>query len=397
MRVLTVGSLYPPHHLGGYELVWQAAVRALREAGHEVRVLATSDQLSTPRPGTQEPDVHRDLRWYWHDHRFPPLSLRARLALERHNQAVLRRHLAEQRPDLVSWWSMGGMSLSLVEQVRLTGPPALGWVNDGWLVYGPQVDQWLRGWDRFGRAATVARALSGVPVSVDLGRAARWIFCSEAMRQPTLARLEGVRSSTVLHQGVASEFTPAAPNPWRGQLLYAGRLDDRKGLATLIEAVVGLPELTLRIVGDGDTRTRERLIDEARPAAGRIEFEARVARVLLAQRYAEADAVVFPVEWIEPWGLVPLEAMAVGRPVVATARGGPAEYLEHEGNALIFETGSVSSLQASLRRLAGDAGLREALRAGGFETAARLTEAAWTEGVVREHEMLAQRSGAGRG
>jgi glycogen synthase len=217
------------------------------------------------------------------------------------------------------------------------------------------------------------------------------------VRRPTLARLEGVRSSTVLHQGVASEFTPAAPNPWRGQLLYAGRLDDRKGLATLIEAVVGLPELTLRIVGDGDMRTRERLIDEARPAAGRIEFEARVARVLLAQRYAEADAVVFPVEWIEPWGLVPLEAMAVGRPVVATARGGPAEYLEHEGNALIFETGSVSSLQASLRRLAGDAGLREALRAGGFETAARLTEAAWTEGVVREHEMLAQRSGAGRG
>ena len=41
MRVLTVGNIYPPHHLGGYELVWQGAVRTLRDAGHAVRVLTT--------------------------------------------------------------------------------------------------------------------------------------------------------------------------------------------------------------------------------------------------------------------------------------------------------------------------------------------------------------------
>jgi len=46
VRVLAVGNMYPPQHLGGYELVWQGAMRALREAGHEVRVLTTDDESS---------------------------------------------------------------------------------------------------------------------------------------------------------------------------------------------------------------------------------------------------------------------------------------------------------------------------------------------------------------
>ena len=51
--------------------------------------------------------------------------------------------------------------------------------------------------------------------------------------------------------------------------------------------------------------------------------------------YAAADAVLFPVSWEEPWGLVPLEAMAVGRPVLASrAGGGPAEYLRAGENCL---------------------------------------------------------------
>ena len=50
MRVLAVGSLYPPHHLGGYELLWQSVVGFLRERGHEVRILASDFR----RPGGGE-------------------------------------------------------------------------------------------------------------------------------------------------------------------------------------------------------------------------------------------------------------------------------------------------------------------------------------------------------
>ena len=97
MRVLCVGNMYPPHHLGGYELVWQGAVAALRARGHDVRVLTTDHRLADAEP-SDEPDVHRELRWYWRDHRFPRLSPTERLRLERHNAAVFDRHVADWSP-----------------------------------------------------------------------------------------------------------------------------------------------------------------------------------------------------------------------------------------------------------------------------------------------------------
>lgn len=389
MRILAVGSLYPPYHLGGYELVWQAAVGALRAKGHDVRVVAVDDRLGRAPAADEEPGVHRELRWYWRDHEFPRRSWRERLALERHNHAVLRRHLADHGPHVVSWWSMGGLSLSLIESVRRAGVPAVGWVNDGWLIYGPQVDPWLEGWRGRLRPRRLGRVLTGVPTAVDLGAAARWVFCSEAMRRPALERVPRLRATAVLHQGVAPVFKAAEPAPWRGRLLYAGRVDERKGLLTLVDAVLGLPEVTLRIVGVGDEATTRRLRERAAPAGDRIAIEPAVERPALVQVYADSDAVVFPVEWPEPWGLVPLEAMAVGRPVVATGRGGSAEYLRHESNALLFEAGDADALRAALRRLGADPALRAMLRAGGLKTAGRLTEEAWTRNVVREHEELA--------
>src|SRR5438552_2735180 len=125
VRVLSVGNMYPPHHLGGYELLWKAAVDAQRAAGDEVQVLTTGHR----QPGVDaadEGDVARTLRWYWRDHDFPALSLRERLAVERHNHEVLATELDRFEPDVVAWWAMGGMSLSLVERVRRAGRPAVG-------------------------------------------------------------------------------------------------------------------------------------------------------------------------------------------------------------------------------------------------------------------------------
>src|SRR3954453_14146349 len=147
MRVLTVGNMYPPHHLGGYELIWEDAVRHLRSEGSTVRVL-TTDFRRPEAPDSGESDrtndVHRELGWYWKDHAWPRLSIPERLRLERRNAATLERHLAEFEPDVVGWWAMGGMSLSLIERVRRRGLPAAGFLCDEWLIYGPHVDGWLR-------------------------------------------------------------------------------------------------------------------------------------------------------------------------------------------------------------------------------------------------------------
>ena len=390
MRILTVGNMYPPHHQGGYEVIWQSAVRHLRSAGHEVRVLTTDHREPGAGEGA-EPDVHRELRWYWRDHDFPRRSPADRLRLERHNAAVYDRHLADFRPDAVGWWSMGGMSLSAVERVRRAGVPASAVFCDAWFAYGPQVDGWTRAFAARPLAGRVAERLTGIPARFDARSLGPSLFLSEALRDQALAEHPGL-DATVQHRGPDRDrFPEAPPRPWGWRLLYVGRIDPRKGIATAIDALPLLPaDATLAICGRGD----ERHVAELRGLAQRLGLAERVAfteapHERLAEVYADADATVFPVTWPEPWGLVPLEAMAVGRPVVATGRGGSGEYLADGENCLIFDADEgAPALAAALERLAADGGLRARLRAGGLETVERLGEGTFGRAV----EELAERS-----
>ena len=269
-------------------------------------------------------------RWYWRDGDFFSPSWKERREIERHNAAVMDGLLAE-RYDAVSWWGMGGMSLGLVEQVRRAGVPAAGVVGDGWMIYGPKVDR---------------------PVA--LGPCAHWIFISRAVKER--AEQEGYvfPSWSMAHPGVdPAKFPPAPEREWEGRLAYVGRVSPEKGVDTA-RAAAELLGVELAISDSGD------------PYAA----------------YAAADAILFPVEWPEPWGLVPLEAMSVGRPVIATGTGGSGEYLEDGVNCLLFPPGDAEALAARVRDLATSPDLRARLRAGGFATAARFTEEAFEVAVI---------------
>jgi glycogen synthase len=362
VRVLTVGNLYPPQHLGGYERMWQAAVAGLRARGHDVRVL-TTDTRFTDAPD-DEPGVDRTLRWYWREHRFPYMGPLAVRALERHNRTTLVR--AAEDADVVSWWSMGGMSLRLLE--CLNGVPVLSVVHDDWLVYGPRVDRALQ------------RRRRRLPAAERLGHG---LFVS----QHTLDRARGSGwappSAEVVHSGYDERcFEPEASRPWRWRLLLPGRIDARKGHRTAVAALAHLPgEARLTIVGAGDDALAAELARDPR-----VRMTGPLAPGALAAAYADADAVLLPAEWDEPWGLVPLEAMAVGRPVVATGTGGSGEYLRAGRNCLLHRAGDAEALAAALRRLAAEPALRDRLREAGFATARRHTLSAFVERVCDAHE-----------
>lgn len=403
MRALAIGSLYPPHHLGGYEVIWLGTTRHLLARGHDVRTLVTGHREDSAS-GTSDPhaDVHRELGWYWHDYAFPSRTLREQLALERANHAVLARHLDEHRPDVVLWWAMGGLTLSLVEAVRRRGIPAVGVVCDDWLDYGPRVDPWIAGWRRRSRrpaAPLVARA-TGVPTRLDADRAARWLCISETTRRK--AREAGgwaLPDSAVCHSGIdPARFAPAPSREvWEGRLLYAGRLDPRKGIATAIAALAHLPATTtLDLVGSGLHDDVATLLAAAREAGveDRVRLRPQVAHDELRDVYAAADVVLFPVTWDEPWGLVPIEAMSVGRPVVATGTGGSGEYLRDGTNCLTFTPGDAAGLASAVRRLADDPALRARLRSGGDATAARYTQEAFDRHVAGHVEEVAASCGS---
>ena len=387
MRLLAVGNFYPPHHTGGYDLVWQAAMEHLRARGHAVRVVCC-DHRAAGVEAPDDPGVSRELRWYWRDHDYPALAPAEVAAIEDHNATVLRRELERCAPEVVSWWSMGGMSLALLEEVHAAGIPSLAFVADDWLVFGPQVD-----------LATVARRAAGTG-GPDLDRLTRCVFVSEATRRVARAAGLTVPGSEVLHHGIDPAAFPAAPeHPWSWRLLHAGRLHPGKGVRDCIVALAALADTpaTLTFAGAGDPREHDYL----RRAAAGLGVEARVTflgartRRQLAADYAAADAVLFPVIREEPWGLVGLEALATGRPLVATGRGGSGEYLRDAENCVIVAPGQPREIADAVRRLAGDARLRARLREAGLRTAEQFTEERFHDSA--EHLLLEAASTGIRG
>ncbi|MGI8413547.1 MAG: glycosyltransferase family 4 protein [Solirubrobacteraceae bacterium] len=396
-RVLSLGSFYPPHHLGGYETVWRGVMEYLRSQGHRARILTTDYRRPGVAPDAPEdPDVHRELDWYWREHEWRAMGPLARLRLERRNAAILNRHLSEFQPDVITWWPVGGMSLGLIEQARRSGVPSLLFVHDYWLNYGPEHDLWTRMWSRLRPAAALAEQLTGLPTRVDYAAAGRWVFCSRTVLDHALASGVRIADSAILSPGIENAYLNAARQEspsWSWRLVYIGRIVEQKGVRTAIESLALLPsQASVWIVGDGDPQYRlvlERLAASL-GVARRVHFLNPRPRAELIEVYRGADAVVFPVGWAEPWGLVPLEAMALGAPVVATGRGGSGDYLVNGWNSLLFEAGDASGLAVELRRLADDAELRRRLRQGGYETAARHGEDSFNQGALAEIQAAAR-------
>lgn len=380
--VLCLTSWYPPHHFGGYELSCHDVMVRLVERGHRVEVL-TSDHR---HPGPDLPDtpgvpVHRELRLYFRDGDLWSPGPLGRLAVERHNQRALRDALRRVRPDVVAVWHMGALSLGLLSTLIAEGVPVVYAVSDDWPAYVRQLDPWHRMWRRAPAAAgRLFERVTRVPVSLpDLDRSGRFCFISEVTRERCRRSSPwSFPASSLVYSGFdGRRFAGGRDEPVRldgdaVRLLYVGRIDERKGIRTIVRALPLLPGATLVIDGqasDDDRALLRRWTDEA-GVTDRVTVQ-RSARDDLPAVYRSADVLVFASEWEEPFGLVPLEAMACGTPVVATGVGGSGEFLVDGENAALFTAGDPRSLADAVARLRADPALVDRLVAGGLATAER--------------------------
>lgn len=382
MRILVLTNMYPPHSYGGYELSCRDVVARWQRRGHDVLVLTSDWRLPGPagaaRPGAEgRVPVRRELRLYWDDHRILDPPLWRRLAIERANQASLHRALDAHRPDVVSAWAMGAMSLGLLTTVLAAGIPVVPVVCDEWPVYGPLVDAWTRPLARRPLLASAVRFATRLPTGLPpLEEAGPACFVSRALRASVRRQSPWTfREAPVTFSGIDPDDFPLHPRPpWSWRLLYVGRIDRRKGIGTAVQALADCPpSACLSVVGRGDDEHMAELRHLAADlrVADRVTFTS-ASRDQLASHYASSDALLFTSTWQEPFGLVPLEAMACGTPVVASATGGAAEFLSDEHNCLTVPPGDPAALVAALHRLQADAPLRRQLVAGGRQTAAAL-------------------------
>lgn len=146
--------------------------------------------------------------------------------------------------------------------------------------------------------------------------------------------------------------------------LYFGRLTEEKGLLTLIWAMKQLPEITLRLVGDGPLKEKlQNLTDKP----DNIELIGYKSGDELAQEIAKARAVVIPSEWYENYPLSILEAMNYGKPVIAANIGGLPEIVRDGVSGLLFQPGDANDLAEKIRRLWSDNELSKKMGQAGHE------------------------------
>lgn len=192
-------------------------------------------------------------------------------------------------------------------------------------------------------------------------------------------------------RGDASAYRAALGLPERTTVLTLGRLDERKGLDLFVRAAgqlcADLPNAAPSFVmsaGDGtsdrtlDGQTIARLIADL-DLGPAVTWLPVVAETDLPSYYNAADLFVLPSRY-EPFGIVMLEAMASGVPVVATRNGGPASVIEHERDGLLGDPEDVAAFANLLRQLAENPQQREA-----FGRQARIkVEAQYSWNVIAE-------------
>jgi glycosyltransferase involved in cell wall biosynthesis len=360
VKVVVVSGIWPPDP-GGPASHAPALAAFLSERGHAVEVVTTADA---------DPEA-RAYSVLW-------VSRRSRL---RHVRAALLVREAARRADVVdatsmirraaigSWLARRPLVVKLVsdevfERATRSGR-FTGTLDEFQRVGGPRV--------RFLRATRNAAL-----------RRARHVFCPSAYLRD-VALTWGIETA---HVSVLPNPAPDIPQlPPREQLraelgldgnalVFAGRLGPQKALGVALEALVGVPGVTLAVAGDGpELAALERRAHEL-GLAERVSFRGSVPREQVLRLFRAADASVLPSAW-ENFPHTVVEALAVGCPVIATAVGGVPEVVTDGENGLLVPPRDADALAGAIRRFFADEPLRVRLS----ENAARSVEA-YSEAAV---------------
>ncbi len=209
---------------------------------------------------------------------------------------------------------------------------------------------------------------------------AAWIVatCSDEVFELVREGADRRRISVVPCGVDTARFRPGGPAEERRapRVVCVGRLVERKGVDDVMRALAGLPGVELVVAG-GPSHERLANDPEARRLAAlasdlgvadRVDLRGGIPRDAVASLMRSADAVVC-VPWYEPFGIVPLEAMACGVPVVASTVGGMIDTVVDGETGVHVPPRQPDRLRAALATLLSDPGRRTTLGAGGVRRA----------------------------
>jgi glycosyltransferase involved in cell wall biosynthesis len=391
LAVALVSQGFPPGDTAGIARWTHELAHGLARRGHRVHVITTS-------PGARSIN-YDDGVWIHavpslHDRREPPpvdvpAGTAARAAAVLAEARAIRREFGL---DILSApiWDVEGLLCAAHLDL-----PVVTSLHTAYRMVLPMKPQWR--FDlayRFNHVQKVIDAETWL-----LGNSALLLANSHAVCRE-LAELYGVpvagpRVAVVPHgvavpdgrAGAADERAAAEPGACR--ILFVGRIEARKGLDLLLRALAPLldahPAAVLDVVGApvaGESAFAELIAglraDLAQAGhADRVRFHGHVAEAALLRCYAACDVFVVPSRF-ESFGLIAIEAMRFGKPVIAADVGGLVEIVEHGVCGLRFPGNSVEALRAALRTLLDDPRHRQRLG----ERAAQVFRAKFTSEIM---------------
>jgi glycosyltransferase involved in cell wall biosynthesis len=385
MRIFEATDCYPPPLVGGRDLRVQLLSRELARRGHEVDVLS----LAGPKGPRTERDgdvrVHRLAGWSRYlaplyadpEKPFHPTLPDPGLVSQ------ISRLLEERRPDIVhvhSWLLYSLLPVLPSPETRL-----VVWVHDYGLIC-PKATYFYQGGvctgPRYTKCISCSSEQYGAPkaFAITTGLTTMKPWRSRVDRYYAVSRFTADASAELMGRdgapmGVIPNFIPdeafhaahqprpAFVPPEGDYLMFAGALGPHKGLNVLLEAWSGLPErppLVLAGIRRFDT-------PQSFPPGVIVAEDVPFDDVL--RGWAHCLAAVVPSIWPDPCPSVVLEAMAAGKPVVASAVGGSTEMVVDGSTGIHVPPNDVPALRNALERIVADPALRARLGAAGRERA----------------------------
>ncbi len=346
MKVVQVCGPFRPDR-GGIARVVAALSEGLRKRGHDVSIVSAIDEQAEAMVGAEaviDPP------------RFRPALLQTVIA---HKPDIVHVHCYS------SWLPLNIMAL------RLLGYP---------VVFTPEFHPW-------GSRPRWKRTIFDMFVGNLVFRGVNAIHTLTVGESDTIEQRFGIRRAqmTVISAPLPRRFLAAGDFP-RGRppgpraLLFVGRVDDRKGLEFLLRAQARLEadpsfgDLQLKIVGDvSDPYADEvrRLVREL--GLLRTEIVGGVSDTSLDALYRQASALILPSSY-ESFGMVLIEAMASGCPVIGTSVGGIPWVVADGENGLLVPYGDAAALEAAIRKLLADPALSMRLAILGASTVLRFDQ-----------------------
>jgi glycosyltransferase involved in cell wall biosynthesis len=374
MRIVICSSFFPPHHLGGAELVAYKQATALRALGHDVRVFCgrLGGHFWRSRGAKVERDVFhttrvslapQDISGTSWDFRSPDI------------RREFCRVLEAFSPDLVHVHNLVGLSLMMIDECHKRRLPTVMTLHDYWgicfkntLLKNNARLCHQGGLDCLGcREVLTGNLPLPTPVRnahilLSLRKVSRFISPSRYLAEQYAANGIPREKISVIKNGIdVDNFAPPRRRHDPLTLGFVGHLGKHKGLDILLHALslIEAKKFRLLVVGTGEEVEPLKAFCRELGLQRHVTFHGHVNNQRIASIYQQIDVLIVPSVWPENSPVTITEAMASGIPVIASEIGGIGELVEDGVTGFLVPVRDSQAMAERIRRFIDRPDLRQ--------------------------------------